>query len=107
MSSEAGTLDRVGKLREILAAAHPDMTFIFTSGSCWEFFRLIRVMVEEAEPWYDPIEGHVYAKVGELFFDVRGAHERRNLAPQLHPMDLELQVKASEWKLHAWRGRKS
>ena len=46
----------------------------FKQGGCYELFILMRTFWKEAEAWYDPIEGHVYTKIGDYWYDIDGKH---------------------------------
>jgi hypothetical protein len=59
-----------------LRGAHPDMETIFMHGSCFELYGVMRAIWPDSEPWYQPIEGHVYTKVGSHLYDIRGKHRR-------------------------------
>jgi hypothetical protein len=50
------------------------MRFIYTNGSCYEFFKILRNLYPEAELWYDYVEGHVYTKIDKFWYDIRGIH---------------------------------
>lgn len=59
-----------------LRNCHASFVRMFTDGYCFELFKLIRTIAPDAQPWYDPIEGHVYTKVGEHWYDIHGKHKR-------------------------------
>lgn len=59
--------------------------YALTNGQCYDLFVLLRSYFPDAQPWYDNILGHVYTRIGPLWYDVRGAHEERgHLVPLTH-----------------------
>ena len=47
---------------------------VFLNGACWQMMVFLKKHYRSAEAWYDPIEGHVYTRIGDFFYDARGAH---------------------------------
>lgn len=54
------------------------MTLLYTQGGCYELFLLLREIFPDAEPWYDQVEGHVYTKIGNAYYDIKGKRYRLN-----------------------------
>lgn len=82
----------------ILKDVHPVMVEIFTNGGCYEFFRLLKIHYEEAEPWYDWASGHAYVKIDNRYYDINGVHDT---VPEItSPLSDEPNVlnKAHTWK---------
>lgn len=99
------TRSRVIALAQILQGAHPDMDKVFTQGACYQFYRVLKLVAPDAAPFYDPVDGHVYVKVGEFFYDINGEHHRNQLDERLHPLDRETvqRIKADDWHQDAWK----
>lgn len=53
---------------------NPDAVRLYTQGQCYNFSLLLKEIFPEAEIWYDQVEGHVYSKIGEFWYDIRGRH---------------------------------
>jgi hypothetical protein len=72
-------VSRQAKHKQILALcdairnSHPDMEYLYTQGQCYNFALILRTQFP-GEIWYDQIEGHVYYKVDDVWYDVRGRH---------------------------------
>jgi len=58
-----------------LRETHPDMEHTFTRGGCFKFYEMLRANFPDAEPYYDPIEGHVYVNIDNRYFDIKGELE--------------------------------
>ena len=83
-----------------LRGSHPDMTAIFTRGSCYELYEIMRVIWPDAEPHYHWVGGHVYVKIGHWFYDINGRHRR---LPDGYTSDMR-----KEWtsdRPHRWSKR--
>lgn len=61
-------LDIITAIRE----SHPSMVYLYTEGQCYNFHKIIKSIVPEAEPYYSDNEGHVYSKINGDFYDIRG-----------------------------------
>ena len=51
-----------------------DAEWIGTCGKCYRFALILKDRFPEAEIWYSGVEGHVYTKIGNIFYDIRGYH---------------------------------
>lgn len=49
----------------------------YTQGSCYGFGLLLKHQYPEAVLWYDRVEGHVYTRIGDHWYDIRGVHYKR------------------------------
>lgn len=54
--------------------SHPDMVYLYTQGQCYNFYKILKAVYPNAEAWYAQVEGHVYTKIGSLWYDIRGEH---------------------------------
>lgn len=52
--------------------ANPIMVDVFTKGSCFNFFMMLRAVYPEAQAYYSQIEGHVITKIEEWYYDING-----------------------------------
>ena len=77
------------------------MEELFRFGQCYNFFRILKTVYPEAEPWYDQIEGHVYTKIGKFWYDVRGKHLR--VAPSCTVLEHKRGHKPHRWGLSDFR----
>jgi hypothetical protein len=73
---------------------------VYTKGSCFQFYLIIKAICPYAEPWYDGINGHVYAKVGDKFYDIYGELEDAEVLGILYDLRTEenLYKQAFNWK---------
>ena len=74
--------------------SHPDMEELYLNGQCYNFFRILKSIFPESVAWYDYVEGHVYTKIGDFWYDIRGKHYR--VSESCEPMDYQ------ELKPHRW-----
>ena len=64
-------------------------------GRCYSFFLILRSVFPEAEPWYSKTEGHVFTRIEDRFYDIRGLHLR---APKdIEPLDHQNGHKPHRW----------
>jgi hypothetical protein len=68
----------------------------FSSGGCFQLYRVLKELFPLAEAWYDPIIGHVYTRIDDCYYDIDGKHERGEKWHKLadEPM---LWAKAHDW----------
>ncbi|MFT6347057.1 MAG: hypothetical protein ACJAYB_000038 [Psychromonas sp.] len=66
----------IGAIRD----SNPDAVRLYTEGECYRFSLILRNIVGQAnhEIWHDCIEGHVYSKIGQYWYDIRGVHYKVN-----------------------------
>lgn len=86
----------IERLLSELRDAHPDMTEVFQTGSCFNLFKILRVFFPEAQAHYSRIEGHVYVEIDGAFYDIRGKHLM--LPPDLAPLDFRTGHRPHRWK---------
>lgn len=65
-----------------LRNSHPDMSWIFTHGSCWELYEILRTVFPQAEPWYCQDPGHVYVRIDGVFYDINGRARKLPSVPR-------------------------
>lgn len=44
--------------------------FIYTNGSCYQFYLILKSIVPEAQAYYD--SSHVITRIGDKFYDITG-----------------------------------
>lgn len=77
----------------------PGSVTVYTRGGCWEFYQILKAAFPDAEPFYDHCDGHVYTKIGDTFFDIKGKLKKPlDLQPMLNDARLMKQV-------HRWMPR--
>ena len=69
-------MNNIEKLISSIRNSHPDMVELYTEGQCYNFHLILRSVYPDAVAWYDYIEGHVYSKIGNYWYDIRGKHYR-------------------------------
>jgi len=50
---------------------------VYTMGNCYQFYEILKVVFTEAEPFESG--GHVIAKIGDKFYDIRGEMDMTNI----------------------------
>lgn len=43
---------------------------VYTEGSCYHFYLILKEVFPDAEPWYD--NEHIVTKIGNKFYDITG-----------------------------------
>ena len=74
-----------------------DAEWIGTCGKCYRFALILKDRFPEAEIWYSGVEGHVYTKIGNIFYDIRGYHLKV-------PKDIAKLSHRDGHKPHRWDG---
>lgn len=72
-----------------------DVSFVGKNGKCYQLALLLCHVYEQAEIHYDPIEGHVYTKIGNVYYDIDGAHF--DVPPETGPLDHQRGHKPHRW----------
>lgn len=60
----------ITKVIKTIRDSHPDMVKIFTQGSCYHFYLILKEIFPSAQPYYDM--NHVITKIGSKFYDITG-----------------------------------
>lgn len=47
----------------------------YMEGMCYRVFAALRSVYPQAQAWYDPIVGHIYTRIDDKWWDIRGAHD--------------------------------
>lgn len=74
--SDVHQRDPIEILMHTIRGTRSDMLEIFTLGWCYHIFLMIRAIYPEAEPWYQTNPGHIYTKVGDYWYDIRGRYSK-------------------------------
>jgi len=87
-------LEVIGAIRTSFA----DSTHVYTQGSCFELYRILKTIWPDAEPWTNI--DHVWTKIGDKVYDIYGL--RTNGTEGLTNMleDERMLLRAHQW---AWR----
>lgn len=54
----------------LIRESHPDMVNIYTLGSCWNFYLILKDRFPGAIPYYEI--GHIITKIDGRFYDITG-----------------------------------
>lgn len=74
----ATTDDPVERFIALIRESDPTyMLDLFQHGGCFHLFRIVQAVFSDAEPWWTPRPGHVFIKVGDAFYDIRGRCKRK------------------------------
>lgn len=62
------------KLIEAIRNSTPYMHVIYTHGSCWKFYEILKTVYPDAKPYYrhDHGGGHIITKIGRKYYDING-----------------------------------
>jgi len=78
----------------------PGAVTVYTRGACFEFYKILKAAFPDAEPWYCELDGHVYTRLGDRYYDINGrAYLRPSQEEQLIPMlhDRRVMRTAHRW----------
>lgn len=84
------------KLIASIRNSFPGATYVYTHGSCYEFYKILKSVFADAEPYYSDKEGHVYTKIGKYFYDIKGRHDLTG--DELTCMEERERKSANKWK---------
>lgn len=62
-----------------LRDSFPNCVEVYTQGSCFRLFRILKTIWPEAECWYD--YNHAITRIDNRFYDIRGEVLRGNHIP--------------------------
>jgi hypothetical protein len=101
-------MDAVEKVIAAVRNSREDSVAVYSFGHCYEFFKILKSIFSEAEPYYSRLEGHVYTYIFGKFYDITGRVYRL-------PRDLEFLNHRGGHRPHRWgnltnydyRGRKA
>lgn len=62
--------DEILTFIRLIRESHPDMVNIFTRGSCWNFYKILKNRFPTAVAYYEV--GHIITKIGDRFYDITG-----------------------------------
>lgn len=65
-------MDKVENLITAIRNSFPGATTVYTKGACFEFYKILKSVFPDAEPYYDHHEGHVYTKIDNKYYDIDG-----------------------------------
>ncbi|WPK37638.1 hypothetical protein [Escherichia phage AV124] len=63
----------IRKIRDIFPP-QVDVSWVGKNGKCYQVALVLRHIFPDSEICYSPSEGHVYTKIGKVFYDIEGAH---------------------------------
>ncbi len=81
-------LDFIATVRESFKAA----SFVYTNGGCYQFYKILKHLYPEAEPWMDKYY-HVLTEIQGEFYDIDGLASSEPLTY----MNETLKAKAEKW----------
>lgn len=84
----------------ILRGSVYEAEWLFQHGCCYELFRILKDRWPEAELWYVDNPGHVYTKIGERFYDIRGWRRKPKRVRFVSARHLG---RPDKWKTKAYR----
>lgn len=59
---------------------------VYTSGSCFQFYLILKGVFPDAEPYYDDLQYHVYTKINDKFYDIYGELVNQTTINILQPL---------------------
>ena len=64
-------MDILNFLRELKHAYHKN-ELIFTEGSCFRLYSILKTIFHQVSPYYSQIEGHWLTEIDGKFYDING-----------------------------------
>lgn len=65
---------------------------VYTEGSCYHFYLILKEVFPDAEPWYD--NEHIVTKIGDKFYDITGEVRKDELDMVKHQRIPSYQLKS-------------
>ena len=65
---------------------------VYTEGSCYHFYLILKEVFPDAEPWYD--NEHIVTKIGDKFYDITGEIRKDELGMFKYQRTPSYQLKA-------------
>jgi hypothetical protein len=59
--------------------SHPHMEYVYTHGSCLNFFCILKQVFPQAKPWFNA--DHIITEIDEKFYDITGRVSNEGYAP--------------------------
>lgn len=78
-------MDKVTRFLDALRSSHPDIEALYMEGRCFDLFMILRTLWPDAQPYHSHSEGHIYTKLDDRFYDIRG--RRYRLPSDLGPLN--------------------
>jgi len=75
-----------------------DAEYVYLNGSCFEFYKILKCVFPDAEPYYDAVTCHIFTKIGSGYYDIRG-----RIRPTLEVCDPLRNRPDTVRKIHRWR----
>lgn len=47
---------------------------VYTEGSCYRLYLILKHLYPDASPMYDPVVGHVYSEINGYIYDINGEY---------------------------------
>ena len=64
--------DKILRIIEAIRESHPDLTVIYTQGSCYEFSNILKQIFPEAKSYRTYDNNHIVTRIDEYFYDIYG-----------------------------------
>jgi hypothetical protein len=87
--------DRITAFIQSIRESFPDSVRVYTLGSCYRFYLILKNIYPAAEPYYNIIEGHVITKIDGRYYDITGEVSPDGYFP-LHN-ELNILNQANDW----------
>lgn len=58
-------------LKELKASYHKN-EFVYTRGSCFRLYSILKTVFPQAKPFYSDLDGHWITEIDEKFYDING-----------------------------------
>jgi hypothetical protein len=69
----------------------------FTQGKCYQLHLMLKTLYPNAIAWYEPTEGHVYTKINDFYYDIRGTHKEIPATAYLLASEPRILAQAADW----------
>ena len=82
--------------------SHKDQVYLYTAGCCYEFYLILReIFGPQVTAYYSNLEGHVYSKIYDRYWDIRGSCD--NPPRDIRKMSKRLHKDAPGWSKRDFR----
>lgn len=79
----------------LIKESNKESVNIYKNGQCYNFARILRYVFPDHEFYYDHIQGHVYSKIGNFYYDIDGLY--RGSTKNFSKLDYTIPHKPHRW----------
>ena len=83
---------------EAVRASFVGADHVYTNGSCYQFFKILKVVYPDAIAYYD--NDHIISKIGNKYYDITGEVEKGKHTT-LDGYNSDTSIKTAKWSMYS------